>query len=221
MKKTRVLIADDHRVVRSGLRGYIESDPTMVVTGEASDGNEALDLLERHAPDVAVIDISMPIKDGVETTKEIRRMFPSIRVLVLTIHDDEEFVTQLIKAGADGYVLKDADKREILEAIRTVASGARFFSPRIAKLMEEEFVRRLDGTRASGFNPSQKLTRREIEVLRHVALGLTNQEIASALFISPLTVHTHRNNLMQKLGIHDAAGLARYAIQIGLITAAV
>lgn len=212
MKKISLLFADDHAIVRDGLRSLFKSDPHVVVVGEARDGREAIDLVEKTRPDVAVLDISMPNVNGVEATRIIKKVHPATRVLILTIHENEEFIQELIAAGADGYVLKNAEKKEIFEGVRAVARGGSFFSPRVSAVLLDSIVRRTrtHGTLVGG--GSDRLTSREIEILRLIAEGLTSKQIADRLYISATTVNSHRTNMMKKLNIHETVGLVRYAI---------
>jgi DNA-binding NarL/FixJ family response regulator len=187
------------------------------VVGEAPGGGEALRLVGELRPEVVIIDISMPKVNGIEATRLIKRKNPGAKVLVLTMYDNDEYVYQIVRVGADGYVLKNADKQELFAAVRAVAAGKRFFSPDISDLMINEFVKQ---SREPTDKPERKvlpLTKREIEILRYIAQGLTNKRIAEKIYLSVRTVNTHRNNLMQKLNIHDTAGLVRYAIQSGVI----
>jgi len=216
MKRIRILIADDHSVVRQGLRSLFQSAREFSVVEEASDGEEAVRLVEERQPDIAVIDISMPKLNGIEATRVIKRSNPPTKVLILTIHEAEEYVYQMICAGANGYVLKNATKKELFEAVRAVAAGERFFSPGISKLIIEEFIKRAQQQEAPSPSLKQILTQREIEVLRLIAQGCTNRQIAEQLFISVRTVNTHRTNIMKKLNIHNTAELVRYAIQTGI-----
>ncbi len=218
MKKVRIVIADDHSIIRSGLQLLLKSTSEFSVVGEATSGQEAIDLVAETKPDIAVIDISMPGMGGIEATKVIKQQSADTKVLILTIHQSEEYVYQMLRAGASGYLLKDAGKEEIFAALRAIASGERFFSPGVSKMMVDEFIRRAneqDGVKAGS---EQVLTTREVEVLKHIAEGMTNQQIADKLFISVRTVDTHRTNMMQKLDIHDTAGLVRYAIEKGVVT---
>lgn len=217
MKRKSILIVDDHAIVRAGLRAYFENTSEFVVLGEAANGNEALEFIAESQPDVALLDISMPLLDGVETTREIRKRFPGVGVLIITIHNNGEFVRQMIAAGADGYVLKDAERSEVLEAVRTVATGGRYLNSQVSGLLLDAIYSPRESESREPSNSKNILTPREMEVLRCVARGMTNQEAGEQLFISPLTVHTHRNNIMQKLDIHETAGLTRYAIRIGLV----
>ncbi len=221
MKKIRILIADDHSVVRSGIRLVLQSSPEFSVIAEAEDGEEAVELALKHKPDVVVMDISMPILNGIEATAKMKQEDPNIKIIILTVHADEEYVFQILRAGASGYVLKSAGKKEIFAAIRSAISGERFFSPGISNLIIEGFINR---TKEPAPKPvanvntgKQQLTKREIEVLEYIAQGYTNRKIADTLFLSVRTVNTHRTNLMQKLDIHDTARLVRYAIETGLV----
>jgi two-component system response regulator NreC len=219
MKKIRLLIADDHDVVRSGLRMLLRSSPEFVVAAEAADGEEAVRLAEIHKPDVAILDISMPKLDGIEATRIIKQHHPEIKVVILTVHEDEEYAYQVLRAGASAYVLKNASKQEIFDSIHAANQGERFFSPGISKLIVDGFIKRSEShTEVKSDSSEQQLTKREIEVLRYIAQGYTNRQIATALFLSFRTVNTHRANLMQKLNIHETAGLVRHAMSLGLIT---
>ncbi len=213
MEKTRIIIADDHGVVREGLRAVFTRVPGFSVVAEASDGAEAVRRVHERKPDVAIVDISMPKVNGIEAVRQIQRTSPSTKVLVLTIHENEEYVHQLMAAGASGYVLKDAAKEELLAAVRAVCSGERFFSRRVSNLIVEDFARRS----VPPSRPSNSLTDREVEVLRYIAQGLSNAEIAEKMFLSVRTIGTHRNNLMHKLDIHKTAGLVRFAIENGIV----
>jgi DNA-binding NarL/FixJ family response regulator len=221
MKKTRIIIADDHSVVRSGLRLLLQSSPDFTVVAEAEDGEEAVALVDRHKPDVVVMDISMPKLNGIEATGIMKQSNPELKIIILTVHEDEEYVYQMLRAGANGYVLKSAGKKEIFAAIESALSGERFFSPGISKLIIEGFIKRdkeqLQAQEQLQMHSKQQLTKREIEVLQYIAQGFTNRKIAEALFLSIRTINTHRTNLMQKLDIHDTARLVRYAIETGLV----
>ena len=174
-------------------------------------------LVDEVKADVVLIDISMPKVSGIEATQLIKKRNSATKVLILTIHDNEEYLHQMVRAGADGYVLKNADKKELFAAVRTVAAGKRFFSPGISELMIDEFVKHSKEPTPSPSVKAAPLTKREIEILRYIAQGLTNKRIAEKIFLSVRTVNTHRTNLMQKLDIHDTAGLVRYAIQSGIL----
>jgi DNA-binding NarL/FixJ family response regulator len=219
MRKTRILIVDDHDVVRSGLKALLRTSEEYAVVGEAADGEEALRLVEELTPDIVLTDISMPRLDGIGATKLITQRHPQVKVIVLTVYEDEEYVYQILRAGASGYLLKNASKNQIFEAIQAVMTGERFFSPGISRLIVDGFLKRaaVQETTEPPTPSGSGLTKREVEVLRFIALGLTNREIAEKLFLSFRTVNTHRANIMQKLDIHDTAGLVRHAIVAGLV----
>ena len=219
MESIRILIADDHSVVRSGLRALLQGTRGFSVVAEAPDGEEAVRRAAHCKPDVAILDISMPKLNGVEAARLIKRDNPSTRVLVLTIHESEEYVYQVVRAGADGYVLKNADRKELCAAVRAVMDGGRFFSPSVSNLIIQEFANRVREESGGGGRSGDVLTPRENEVLRGIAQGKTSKEIAADLFLSVRTVNTHRANLMQKLDIHETASLVRYAVQAGLVEA--
>jgi DNA-binding NarL/FixJ family response regulator len=219
MEKIKVLLADDHELVRSGLVKLLEAYKDIVVVGEAGDGQEAVEKTKKLNPDVLVIDLSMPKLTGIEATKIIRKECPKVAVLVLTMHQNEEYVYQIFRSGAGGYILKDAGKDELATAIRTVARGEKFFSPRVSQIMVDGYLRKAV---ARDENVSVKLdsievtlTKREKEILTLVADGLNNQQIGEKLFISPRTVDTHRTNIMQKLDVHDSGNLVKFAIEHG------
>ena len=216
MDKIRVLLADDHALIRSGIATLLQSNKDFVVVGEAEDGEEAVRKTGELKPTVVVLDLSMPKLSGIDATKQITKKYPEVNVLVLTMHENEEYVYQILKSGAAGYVLKSAGKEELITAIRAAAKGEKFFSPRISQLMAEGYVRRVEQVATEVETGDVPLTRREREVLILVVDGMTNQQIADQLFISPRTVDTHRTNIMQKLNIHDLANLVRYAIEHGI-----
>ena len=222
MKKTRILIADDHAVVRSGLKMLLRSHPGFSIVAEAADGEEAVHQVDLCRPDLAILDISMPKLDGIAATKMIKRAHPGVTVLILSVHKNEEYAYQVLKAGASGYILKNAGKKEIFDAIRSAMSGERSFSPDISNIIVNGFVKRSEKKEpaSSSRQPTDTLkglTKREVEILRFIAQGLTSRQIADKLFLSFRTINTHRANLMEKLDIHDTAGLVRYALNAGLI----
>jgi len=212
MNKIRILLADDHPMVRSGLIKLLEPFKEFVIVGEASDGEEAVAMTKKLMPDVLVIDLSMPKISGIEATKTIRRDFPSVKVLVLTMYDNEEYVYQILKSGAGGYLLKNSGRDELAAAIRAVAQGGRFFSTRVSEIMTEAYLRKSEARDNLSLNDDLPLTKREREVLQYIADGFNNSQIAEKLFISARTVETHRTNIMQKLNIHDTANLVRFAL---------
>jgi DNA-binding NarL/FixJ family response regulator len=210
----RVLVADDHAIVRTGIRHVLESEPGFAVVGEASTGTEALELADALQPDVVVLDISMPGTSGIQVAAELRRRAPATHVLVLSMHDNTEYVLESLRAGAHGYLLKDTAATDLRGAIRAVRRGESYFSPAIAGKLSAVF--RGDPA-ASEARTLTLLTGRERQVLVGVAQGHTNREIAAQLGISPRTVETHRENLMKKLGVRTVAGLTRLALEAGLV----
>ncbi|MEK6566051.1 MAG: response regulator transcription factor [Bacteroidota bacterium] len=215
MEKIRILLADDHALVRSGLIRLLEPNKDILVIGEAEDGEETIRKTKELKPDVVVIDLSMPKISGIEAAKIIRKDCPESRVLVLTMHENEEYVYQIFRSGANGYILKNANRNEITTAIRAVAKGERFFSPRVSEIMVEGYLRKAEEREKQTDSSDVELTTREGEVLSLIAEGFNNQQIADKLFISPRTVDTHRTNIMQKLDVHDSANLVKYALEHG------
>jgi two-component system response regulator NreC len=215
--KIRVLLAEDHTVVRAGLRLIVGGEEDMMVVGEAKDGLEAIQKAQELKPDVIVMDITMPSLGGLEATRQIKRDHPETRVLFLTIHDNEEYFFQAIQAGGDGYVTKAAPEWEVLTAIRAVHRGDCYLNPGVAKMLVGDYLERV--RRGEKRDPHDLLTDREREVLHLVAAGHSNREMAKILNISEHTVHNHRARLMEKLGVHDRLELLKYAIRRGIITA--
>ncbi len=205
----RVLLADDHSVVRKGVREFLEEEPDIEVVGEASDGQQAVALAVELQPDVAVIDIKMPEVSGVEATKRIRAAAPAVRILALSAYDDDPYVFGLLEAGASGYVLKTAESSELIRAIRTVAAGKSTLDPAIALRVIDRAARPTAG--------SESLTERELEVLRLAARGLTNKQIGRALDISDRTVQNHLANVFPKLGVASRTEAVTVALQRGLL----
>lgn len=210
----RVLIADDHAIVRTGIRHVLESEPGFTVVGEAATGAEALALAESLRPDVAVLDLSLPGDSGLRVAAELRRITPETHVLILSMHDNTEYVMESLRAGVHGYLLKDAAATELRGAIRAVRRGESFFSPAIAARLGAVLRGDPEAQRGSGL---AQLSARERQVLIGVAQGRTNREIALELGISHRTVETHRESLMRKLGVRTVAGLTRLALEAGLI----
>ena len=215
MKKINVLLVDDHTVVRQGLRALLQSEEDIEVSGEAENGRQAVMLARKTPPDVVVMDIAMPLLNGLEATRQILKMIPTARVLVLTSYGDDECVEQMMQAGASGYLIKQTAANDLLKAIREVQRGNAFFSPAIAKRLRDQCREAF----TSGQPPrkTSELTSREAEVLQLIAEGFSNKQIAGELCISIKTVEKHRQQVMNKLNIHDVAGLTRYAVSKGLV----
>lgn len=215
MPKLRILLADDHTVVRQGLRKVLEERPDWEVVAEAGDGREAVRQAEELEPDVAIVDITMPLLNGIEATRQIVRRSPGTRVLVLTMHSDEAYVNQILQAGAIGYLLKESADVDLIQAVSAVSKGKSFFSPAIARLMLDDYVRQLADKGIN--NRYDSLSEREREVFQLIAEGKANKEIAALLSISPSTVETHRARIMEKLDLHSAAEIVLYAVRKGVI----
>lgn len=215
MRPLRILLADDHTVVRQGLRKVLEARPEWQVVAEAGDGREAVRLAEETAPDVAILDVAMPLLNGIEAVRQIARKVPSTRTLVLSMHADEAYVTQMLRAGAAGYLLKDSADVDLLQAVEVVSTGKSFFSPAIARVIADDYVRQLADRGVS--DRFELLSQREREIFQLIAEGRTNKEIAALLFLSPSTVDTHRSRIMEKLDVHSAAEIVLYAVRKGVI----
>lgn len=211
----RVLLVDDHQVVRLGLRALIDFEEDMTVVGEASDGLEGVAAAARLKPDVIIMDISMPNLDGLEATRRIREAHPGIHVLILTVHAQEKYLFPVLKAGGAGYVLKSTVDTELLGAIRTVAQGGAFLYPSASRMLLEDYVNML--TAGVDEDSYETLSEREREVFKLAALGHTAAEMGEQLSLSPKTVETYRTRVMQKLGMHSRADLVKYALQRGLL----
>jgi len=209
----RILLADDHGVLRAGLRALLSAEPDMTVVGEAGNGEEAVRMAQRLRPDVVVMDISMPVKDGLSATREIAAELPDTRVLVLTMHAEEEYLLKVLEAGGSGYVLKRSADTELMEAVRTVHRGEAFLYPSATQLLLKAYR----GGERPPATPANPLSEREAEVLRLTAEGYSNSEIGGQLYLSPKTVDTYRQRIMEKLGLHHRAELVRYALETGLL----
>lgn len=218
MSKIRILIADDHAVVRSGLRLLINSQKDMEVVGEARDGKEVLPRVQESQPDVALLDLSMPGGGGLQAIGLLRREQPAVRVLVLTMHDDPDYLRSVISAGGFGYVVKRSADSDLISAIRAVSRGERFVDPSIGENLVQEILREAgSGGSSAGEGDAARLSPREREVLGLLARGHTNTEIAERIFVSVKTVETYRARLSQKLGLHTRAELVRYAMNRGIL----
>src|SRR5579862_3895248 len=216
VKQIRILLADDHTVMRRGLRLLLESHPEFGVVAEASDGRQAVEQAEATEPDVAVLDIAMPNLSGIEAAQLITSAQPNTAIVILSMHSDEGYVLRALKVGAKGYLLKDSAEGDLIEAIKAVHQGKTFFSPEISKMLVEDYVREI---RTRGVEDTYDLlTSREREILQLLAEGKSNKEIAASLNLSPYTVETHRKNLQEKLNLHSLAELILYAVRKGVIS---
>jgi DNA-binding NarL/FixJ family response regulator len=215
VNKIRILLADDHAILRSGLRLLLEREPDLSVAGEAGDGRAAVDWMEREEAEVAVMDLGMPRLNGIEATAQILRRHPAVRVVVLSMHSDETYVLRSLRAGARGYIIKESAEQELISAIRAVMSGKSFFSPKVKHLLQRDHVERL---RREGREDSYELlTEREREILQLLAEGNSNKEIAGRLHLSTLTVETHRKRILEKLNLHGTADLILYGVRQGMV----
>jgi len=210
MKRIRILLADDHAVVRQGFKMILDAQPDMEIVGEAANGRQAVDLAEQLRPDVVVMDVSMPELNGIEATRRLASSLPHARVIALSMHKDSVYVREILRAGARGYLLKDSGAADLVAAIRAVASGESYLSPAVSNAV-------LDDYRRHATNPIDLLTSREREVLQLLAEGKTNKEIAALLNLSVYTVEAHRGRILEKLNLHSIGELVRFAVRSGLI----
>ncbi len=214
MPPIRVVVVDDHTLIRQGIVGLLSSQPDIEVVGQAGSGQEAIAAAAALTPDVVLMDVSMPGMSGLDAAREIRNRQPDVQVLILTIHDREDYLYQALRAGASGYVLKGADVQDLLAAVRSAQRGEVYLYPSVTKALVADFLRRGAG---SGDGAADSLTDREREILTLIAQGRTTAEIAGDLFLSPHTVQSHRDHIMTKLDLHSKAALIKYAISKGLI----
>lgn len=215
MKTLRVMLADDHAVLRAGLKLMVDREPDMTVVAEAVDGRQAVDLAADSGADVLVMDVAMPGLNGIEAARQILAKHPALAVVILSMHSDEAYVLRSLRAGAKAYLLKESAETDVITAIRAVAAGKSFFSPKVTKLLQEEYVQRLqqEGTDDS----YESLTPREREILQMIAEGQANKDVANNLNLSLYTVETHRGNILQKLGLRSAAEVVLYAVRKGIV----
>lgn len=216
MGKLRILVGDDHTLVRQGLRKILEERAEWEVIAEASDGRDAVRQAMSAQPDIAILDIGMPLLNGIEATRQIVRRLPVMRVLILSMHADEAYIIQALKAGAHGYMLKDSADTDLIRGVGIVAAGKSFFSPAVAKVMLDDYVRHLAEKGIT--DRFDLLSVREREVFQLIAEGRSNKAIADLLSVSPATIETHRAHILQKLDIHNAAELVLYAVRRGVIS---
>jgi two-component system response regulator NreC len=215
MPPIRILLADDHAVVRDGLRALLERQPDLEIVAEAADGRECIELVEKHAPDVVMMDVAMPRMNGIEATRRILAAMPSAAVVILSMHQDESYVLQSLKAGAKGYLLKDSPREDVLAAICSAAQGRPFLSRKVSRMLQEDYM---DQLRSKGLDDSYDLlTDREREILQLLAEGRSNKDVANLLNISPTTVETHRGHILRKLSLHGTADLILYAVRKRII----
>jgi two-component system, NarL family, response regulator NreC len=215
MEKIRVFLVDDHTVVRQGLRRILESDDEIEIVGEAGDGRTALELVQKVRPHVVVMDVAMPELNGIEATRQILKRVEGVKVLVLSMHGDDVYVRQALKAGARGYLLKDSEDLDLIKAVKAIRSGGSFFSPPVSKVVLSGYL----GDKVEGAleDSVARLTDREREVLQLIAEGKTNKEVAHVLTVSINTVETHRKHIMEKLDLHNTAELVRFAIRTKIV----
>jgi two-component system, NarL family, response regulator NreC len=216
MTLIRILLADDHTVVRKGLRLLLESQPGFTVVADAPNGREAVALAEQHRPDVVVMDVAMPILNGIEAARQILAKQPQAAIVFLSMHADESYVLRALKAGARAYLLKDSAEHDLIDAVHAVSEGKAFFSPAISKMLVEDYVRQMHEQKVE--DSYDLLTNRERQVLQLLAEGRSNKEVATFLDLSLHTVETHRGHIMQKLSLHSGAEMILYAIRKGVIT---
>lgn len=216
MSKLRIVLGDDHTLVRHGVRKILEAQPGWTVVAEAGDGRDAVRKTLQLEPHVAVLDIGMPLLNGIEATRQIARKAPDVRILILSMHADEAYITQALQAGAKGYLLKDSADTDLIRAVEDVAAGRSFLSPAVARVMLDDYVRHLAGKGI--VDRYEALSEREREIFQLVAEGHSNKEIADILSISPATVETHRAHVLQKLNLHNTAELVLYAVRRGVIS---
>jgi two-component system, NarL family, response regulator NreC len=216
VKPIRILLADDHTVVRKGLRLLLESQPEFQVIADAANGREAVSMAEEHRPDVVVMDVAMPTLNGIEAARQISARLPQTAVVFLSMHADEGYVLRALKAGARAYLLKDSAEHDLINAVKAVREGKAFFSPAISKMLVEDYMRQMQERKVE--DSYELLTTREREVMQLLAEGKNNKEVAGVLNLSLYTVETHRSNIFQKLNLHSGAELILYAIRKGVIS---
>jgi two-component system response regulator NreC len=215
MRPIRILIADDHAIIRGGLRALLAHEPGFEIVAEATDGRQAVELAERELPNVAILDISMPILNGLEAARQISNKLQDIQLIMLTVHADECYLLNALRAGARGYVLKSSSEFEVVEAVRAVTQGKAYFSPKVSRLLADEYMRYLEAKQVE--DSYDLLTSRERQIVQLLAEGQSNKDIANILDLSATTVICHRQHIFQKLNLHSLAELILYAIRKGVI----
>ncbi len=216
MKKIRILLADDHTILRSGLRLLLESQPDFEVVAEASDGRQAVELAEARRPDIAILDITMPLLNGIEAARQISAKLPATGIIILSMHADESYVLRSLQSGIRGYLLKDSSDADVIGAVRAVHNGKAFLSPDISRMIVENYSAHLLSTPAD--DSYDQLSTREREVLQLLAEGRSSKEAAAILSVSTSTIETHRNKIFQKLNLHSLPDLILYAVRRGLVS---
>jgi two-component system, NarL family, response regulator NreC len=216
MPRLHILLADDHNIVRQGIRKILEDQPDWEVVAEAGDGREAVRQALELRPDIAILDIGMPLLNGIEAASQITRRAPQVKVIILSMHPNEAYITRALQAGAKGYLLKDSADDDLIRAVNLVSQGKSFLSPAVTKVMLDDYVRHL--AERGVVDRYESLSEREREIFQLVAEGRSSKEIADLLFVSPNTVETHRAHIMEKLDVHSAVELVLYAVRKGLIS---
>ena len=216
MGKLRILLGEDHTIVRQGLRKILEAEPDWEVVGEASDGREAVRLCGECSPDVAILDIGMPLLNGIDATRQIVKRHPAIGVVILSMHSDEPYILRALQAGARAYLLKDSADTDLIRGVTAAASAKSFFSPAVAKVMLDDYLRHL--AKKGIVDRYESLSERECEIFQLIAEGRSNKEIAELLSVSPSTIETHRAHILQKLDVHSTAEIVLYAVRRGVIS---
>lgn len=221
MYTIKILIADDHQIIRDGIRALVKDAPDIEIVGEAENGRHAIEMLQTRHVDMVIMDVNMPEMNGIDATTQIAKLYPNIPVLCLSMHDEVEYISKMLQAGAAGYILKNSGKQELLNAIHKIRAGEKYFSSDVSYAMLMTYIGGMNQPgqvhQRGGSKGTVQLTKRELEIIKLISGEMTNQEIADKLSISLRTVDTHRRNLLQKLGVKNTAGLVRYAIQQNLI----
>lgn len=217
MSKIKIIMVDDHQIVRDGIKALIIDDENIEIIGEASNSNELFDLLQDNTPDIILLDISLPDTSGIEIAKQISSEYEGIKILMLSMYMSEEFITNSIEAGAKGYLPKTTTQKELLDAIKSINNGGEFYNDTVSDILLKSYIKKTQGKNKEEEEKSINLTKRELEILKLFAEGLTNKEIADQLFISIRTVESHKNNIMQKLELKTTVELVKFAIKNNII----